>query len=167
MRHGPGVVQREHRRAAHEGEITVTPRDLGEAPARALRRQRKARRRRHLVGLERRRERGQVELVGRNHALAALAPSHDRAVETEQERGQLGGGIGVNEAAHHGAAVPDRRVRHPAERLREERRVGGSPFLESALTHQRPDRQRAAGLRESVEVTAAVDVHERGRPRQA
>src|SRR6202795_2095230 len=55
----------------------------------------------------------------------------------------------------------------PAERLREERRARLRPALEIALAGKRADGQNAAGLGETVEVVAAVDVHERRRASQA
>ncbi len=159
--------ERDHRHRAHQREVPVAPRDLREAPARAGRRQREAHRGGQLVGGQRGGERRAVEAVGRDHALAPRPARHHHALQAEEQRGQLGGGIAVDHVAHHGAAVADRGMRDVAQHLREQRRARGGPALERALPDEGADLEHPGGLADAVEAGQAVDVHQQRRARQA
>ena len=126
----PSPVPPQERRATGEGEVPVASRNLREAPARARGRQREARLGEDLVRGERRRERSQVELGRRDEPLAPGAPGDDGAVETEQQRGQLRGGIAVGEIARRRAAIANGHVTDQAQRLGDEGRPIGRPALE-------------------------------------
>src|SRR5262249_39243908 len=89
------------------------------------------------------------------------------AIEAEQERGQLGGGIRVHDVAHHGAAVAYRRMGDPSQRLGPEGRALPRPSPQSTLPHQPGDGWATARFPPALQIAAAVDVHERRRPREA
>jgi len=64
-------------------------------------------------------------------------------VERKGTGGELGGGVGVGEAAAEGPAIADRGVRHVPDRTREERRVPCDVVrtLDLGMPHQRADVQ--------------------------
>ena len=120
-----------------------------------------------LVRTQRRDERAPVEIAGRHHALAPGAADDDHALAAEEDGGQFGRGVGVDDAPHHRPPGADGRVPEVAERLGQERRAPLRPALERALAHEGAHRERAAARLETVQADDAVDVDHHRRPRQA
>ena len=93
-----------------EREIAGPDGELREGGRRALRRPGHDERRQQLVRLDRGRERPVEERPGRHQPLAARRAHDHRGVEGERGERELGGGIGVREAAAERAAHADRQV---------------------------------------------------------
>src|SRR5207237_8977663 len=96
-----------------------------------------------LVRPERRGEMRDEELARPDFAVARRRPGDDAALEAYEQRGELGGGIGVGEASGDRAARADRVVADIAERVGEEGEPLLRPHLEPALAHERADRDLA------------------------
>ncbi len=75
------------------------------------------------VGLERRLERPDEEVVNAHHAHARRPADLDRAAEREQRHRQVGGRVRVRERAADGAAVPDLGVADLRGRVGQDRRL--------------------------------------------
>jgi len=106
--------------------------------------------------------RAREELARRDAALAVRPAEHDLAVEREDDRGQLGGRVGVDDAADDRAAVAHRGMGDLAEGLGDERRGARDLLgaLDGRLPRPRPDRQPAVVEADVVELVDVVDVDE-------
>src|SRR6185503_16830346 len=86
--------------------------------------------------------------------------------QTEQERGQLRGGIAVGEISDRRAPVANGHVTDQSQCLGDEGHPIGRPALELALAHERSDGEDAVRLAQVVEIRRAVDVDEDARARE-
>ena len=107
---------------------------------------------------------GPTKNVGRGTVRRGLlAGEGELRLERDHHGGQLGGGIGVGEAAADGAAVANRRVADEAARLGEDGRARPHRLrpLHRVLAGERADRQAVVGRADIREVADAVDVDQR------
>ncbi len=110
------LVGPEHRDGPGDSEVAVSSRELEDPVTRSWN-DRKAHFGKQLAGLERGRESPVEELIRRDVARAVGRPSDERCLESEGDRGELGGGVGVRQAAAYRPPVPDRRMRNQLQRV--------------------------------------------------
>ena len=110
LRDGAGVVERDLGDGAAGGVVAGALGDLDARGPGARRSQRQGDGDEDLVVVERRGEEAEVEVGGGDRALAAGTAGDHAAVEGDQGGGQLGGGVGVGDAAADGPARADLRV---------------------------------------------------------
>ena len=103
-------VERHDGSDARQREVAVSSRHLLDRPAAARRHRRHGHVDDELAGLEAGGEEADEEVGRGNRPRCVAAPHADRGVERQHHRRQLGGRIGVREAAADGAAVADLRV---------------------------------------------------------
>jgi hypothetical protein len=108
--HPQVVVQDDDGGHPGHGVVAMPPGDLGEGGPGARGQRGKERRDRELAGPKRRLQRPGEELRRRDGPPAPRGGGLHGAAEHRQHGRQLGGGVGVRQAAHHGAAVADHRV---------------------------------------------------------
>src|ERR1051325_318551 len=119
---GPSIgVQIVERRDAGIREVAAARRKLLETPAPARRPRREADLDDELVVAEHGGQRAYEELVRTYAARSCFPPDMNLGVAGDRDAGQLGGRIGVGEAAAHGAAVADLVMRDMLNRRGEER----------------------------------------------
>ena len=115
------VVQGDERGDAHQGEVAGPPRDLDEGAARPGRQPGHANLGQELVGRQRRGEDPREELLGRKRPPAATPDGGHLGLQRHHHGRQLGGRIGVSEAAPESASVTDGQVADHPTRLGKDR----------------------------------------------
>jgi hypothetical protein len=139
---GNGEMQREpgHRIVARP------PRDLGNRAAVVRAGAGQLDRRDDLALAQRRLQQAGEEVARRHTPLPPARDEHHRGVQRHDAGRQLGGGIGIGQAAADRAAVADRRMGDQRRGLGQQRRMPGDQRIaaELRMPGQRPDAQRAA-----------------------
>ena len=155
-----GRVERDQRGHAHEGEVARAARHLHEGAARAPRLVGDPHFDEQLAGPERRGEWPHEEPVRGHGAPGLLTGEGELRLECHHDGGELGGGIGVGEAAADGAAVANGQVTHEAARLGEDGRARPHRLrpLHRMLAGGRADGEAVGGGADIREFADAVDV---------
>ena len=109
------------------------------------------------------------ELAGRNRPIALRAPGHELAVERENHRRQIGGGIAVGERAADRASMTDLRVADLPGRVGDDRTVlpEGGCRGDVLVPRQRADRDRVPFLPDVRQIADTADVDQERRPGDA
>jgi hypothetical protein len=164
-----GRVEPEHRAGADEREVPVPARDLGEAVPRPGRgRARHLDLREQLVGLERGGQEAADEVLRSARPPRPGVSKMKDGVEGDHAGGQLGGGVGVGQAAPDGAARSRLQVPDERGRLGEKGRGGrDAPVaLERVLPDERAQAEAPRVLPQRPERGHAVQVHDHRGPHQ-
>ena len=166
----PSLVERELHRRGGEREIAAPDAGLLEAGAGPRRRrpERKARRDQAFLLGQRRRHRALEEIARGDGALAfGRARDHLRR-ERRRDQADLGGGIGMGEAAADGAAVARLDMADEAQRLGQQRQVAAQRRIGQGIGLARagPHGERSLACLDAAQLGRRVDVHQQRRPHQ-
>ncbi len=158
--HGTVRVGGHHGAGAAHRVVAVAAGELGERRAAAGGRHAERGPDGELVGTHRGLHRSEEELTGRDLPLAGRGAQPHPTVQEQEHRGHLPGGVGVDQAAHGGAAVADGGVGDVAQRLAQQRDrvVRRLVLLDVGVPGQRPDVHLAAGHPDVRQPGQVVDV---------
>lgn len=137
-----------------DGVVALAPGEFGKGPAGIGRQGRKDGTGRQFVGGAGGGQMHPEELLCRYPAVAAWPFQFDPAVTQQKDKGHLGRGIGMAEAADHRAPVPDRNMGDMRLRCADQRvdGMGAIVALQRAVSHGGTDGNTLGCHRDSVEI---------------
>src|SRR4051794_24008406 len=157
-----GIVQPDHRGDTDRGEVADLALELLVRARRVARSPDHADLGQDLGRFDRGLERVEEEVACRDLAAPGLTPADDRGVAGDEDRGPIGGGIGMGDRAADRAPVPDLRVTDRGGHVVGQRGVGHDDvgLVGLAVGRASADAQLVVGLDDPVEAGHVTQVDE-------